>query len=122
MRTCLRDQPPVINTVPGAIEIQQLFENTEWVSQSGTPVAYAPHFQHQPLDGVPAKSVIIQFAKGDKSLPNPLTTAMLRAGDLKEYEAAERSPHGPSSPGGLFLHRCAGNGPAMHAGVPALEQ
>jgi hypothetical protein len=78
----LRDQPPVINTVPGAIEIQQFFENTEWVSQSGNPVAYAPHFQQQPLDGVPAKSVIIQFAKGDKSMPNPLTTAMLRAGGL----------------------------------------
>ncbi|HJY79776.1 MAG TPA: hypothetical protein VKK81_01650 [Candidatus Binatia bacterium] len=80
----LRDQPPVINTVPRAIEMQQLFENTEWVSQSANPVAYAPHFQRQPLDGVLAKSVIIQFAKGDKSMPNPLTTAMLRAGDLAD--------------------------------------
>jgi hypothetical protein len=87
----LRNQPAVINDVPGAIEIQQLFENTEWVSQSSNPVAYAPHFQQQPLDGVPAKSVIIQFAKGDKSMPNPLTTAMFRAGDLADRSTFYRN-------------------------------
>src|SRR5207247_4435363 len=35
----LRDQPPVINTVPGAMAIQEVLDNTEWVSQSGNPVA-----------------------------------------------------------------------------------
>jgi len=33
---------------------------------------------------VPAKSVIIQFAKGDELVPNPTTTALLRAGDLAD--------------------------------------
>jgi hypothetical protein len=80
----LRNQPPVINTVAGAIEIQEFLENTEWVSQSGNPVAYAPHIRKTPLEGVPAKSVIFQFAKGDQTIPNPTTTAILRAGDLAD--------------------------------------
>ena len=80
----LRNQPPVINTVPGATEIQEAFENTEWVSQPGNAVAYAPHIRKKPLDGVPAKSVIIQFARGDRTVPNPTTTAILRAGDLAD--------------------------------------
>src|SRR5262249_86704 len=78
----LRDQPAVVNTVAGAIEIQQVLENTEWVSQSGNPVAYAPHLRMDPLEGVEAKSVIVQFARGGQTVPNPTTTALLRAGDL----------------------------------------
>ena len=76
-------QSPVINTVAGAMAIQEVFENTEWVSQSGNPVAYAPHLRKAPLVGVPAKSVIIQFAKGDQ-LAGVGTTALLRAGDLAD--------------------------------------
>jgi hypothetical protein len=78
----LRDQPPVINTVPGAIAIQEWLEWVEWVQQSGDSVAYSPHLRKQPLAGVPAKPVIVQFAKGDQQVPNPATTALIRAGDL----------------------------------------
>ena len=77
-------QSPVINTVPGAMAIQEVLENTEWVSQAGSPVAYAPYLRRAPLSGVPAKSVIVQFAKGDMGAPNPNTTAILRAGDLAD--------------------------------------
>jgi hypothetical protein len=102
----LRNQPPVVNTVPGAIEIQEVIEHIEWVMQSD-PVAYAPHLRKAPLAGVPEKSVIVQFAKGDQSLTNPATTAMLRAGDLADRAtfyrherafaedlAVPRNPHG----------------------------
>ncbi len=80
----LRDQPPVINTVAGALDIQQVFEWSEWVMQAGNPVAYAPHLRKAPLLGVPPKQVIIQFAKGDKTVSNPTATALLRAGDLAD--------------------------------------
>ena len=80
----LRNQPPVVNTVAGAIAIQEVIENTEWVSQSGNPVAYAPHIRRSPLDGMDAKPVIFQFANGDQTVPNPTTTAILRAGDLAD--------------------------------------
>ena len=75
-------QSPVINDVAGAMAIQEVLDNTEWASQAGSPVAYAPHLRRAPLPGVPAKSVICQFAKGDLGAPNPNTTAILRAGDL----------------------------------------
>src|SRR5439155_1313348 len=75
----LRDQAVRIDTVPGAAAIQQVLDNTEWVSQSGNPVAYAPCIRKSPLNGVSAKSVILQFAKGDQTVPNPTTTAILRA-------------------------------------------
>jgi len=100
-------QSPVINTVAGAMPIQEVLEHTEWVSQSGNPVAYAPHIRKAPLAGVPAKSVIYQFAKGDQVTPNPATTAILRAGALAdratfyrhdlafaEYPSLPTIPHG----------------------------
>ena len=77
-------QSPVINNVSGAMAIQEVLDNIEWVSQAGSPVAYAPHLRRAPLPGVPAKSVIYQFAKGDLGAPNPNTTAILRAGDLAD--------------------------------------
>ena len=77
-------QSPVINNVSGAMAIQEVLENIEWVSQAGSPVAYAPHLRRAPLPGVPAKSVIFQFAKGDLGAANPNTTAILRAGDLAD--------------------------------------
>jgi hypothetical protein len=76
----LRNQPPVINTVPGAIEIQTVLERSEWIAQAGNPVAYAPYLRKAPLTGMSPKEVIIQFAKGDKTVPNPPATALLRAG------------------------------------------
>jgi hypothetical protein len=78
----LRNLPPLIDTVPGASAIQQLLEWSEWTSQSGNPVAYAPYLGAHPLDGVPAKSILLQFARGDKTVPNPTTSAIIRAGDL----------------------------------------
>ena len=55
-----------------------------WVTQSGNAVAYARHLRQEPLHGVPAKPVIVQIAKGDQSAPNPVTTAILRAGNLAD--------------------------------------
>jgi hypothetical protein len=75
---------PVSNTVAGAMEIQELFDNWAWVAQSGDAAAFAAHLRKYPLPGVPAKSVIIQFGKGDQTAPNPRITAILRAGDLAD--------------------------------------
>src|SRR6516225_6385587 len=104
-------QSPVINTVPGAMPIQEVIENIEWVSQSGNAVAYAPHLRKSPLAGIAAKSVIYQFAKGDQIVPNPATTAILRAGDLADRATFYRhdlafaeNPQLPTIPHG-FLTR-----------------
>src|SRR5439155_7474004 len=102
-------QSPVTNTVEGAMQIQEAFEHIEWVSQSGNPVAYAPHIRKTPLAGVPAKSVIYQFAKGDQIVPNPAATALLRAGDLADRATFYRhdlafaeNPQLPTNPHGFL--------------------
>jgi len=104
-------QAPVINTVAGAMQIQEVIEHTEWVSQSGNPVAYAPHLRRSPLAGIAAKSVIYQFARGDQIVPNPATTAILRAGALADRATFYRhdlafaeNPQLPTIPHG-FLTR-----------------
>jgi hypothetical protein len=80
----LRDQPPVLNTVPGAMDIQTFIDRAQWATQAGNPVSYAPYIRKQPLHGHVAKPVIVQFAQGDMTVPNPTTTAILRAGGLAD--------------------------------------
>lgn len=72
---------PVTNDVPGALAIQQALESARWV---GNPVAYAPLLRRAPLAGVPLKSVLIQFGKGDLIVPNPVATVIVRAGGLAD--------------------------------------
>jgi Bacterial Ig-like domain len=69
----LRDLPLLVDTVPGASAIQTLIDDTEWAQQSANPAAYAPFL---------TAPVIVQFARGDKTVPNPTATAILRAGGL----------------------------------------
>jgi hypothetical protein len=77
-------QSPVMNTVPGANAIQDYIEKRDWVNQAGNQVAYARYLRRAPLAGVRPKSVLILFGKGDQTLANPNTTALLRAGDLAD--------------------------------------
>jgi hypothetical protein len=69
----LRNLPPVVDTVPGASAIQQLIDRSEWVQQAANPAGYAP---------LVSRPIILQFARGDMTVPNPTTSAIIRAGDL----------------------------------------
>jgi hypothetical protein len=115
---------PVTNTVAGAAEIQQVIENGEWASQSGSSGAYAPYIRRRPLDGVTAKPVIIQFANGDRVVPNPSTTALLRAGDLADGATFVRTnlafPGGNPTPfpGNQILYPHAFMDQAIFPGLP----
>jgi hypothetical protein len=80
----LRDDAAIVNPAPGAMAIQEVIDNTEWVSQSGNPVAYAPYLRKIRLDGVPTRPFIIQSAKGDQTVPNPTASAIVRAGDAHD--------------------------------------
>ncbi len=80
----LRNQAPVINTVAGAMEIQDVLDHMKWASQSASSLACAPYLRKSPLAGVPAKAVLFQFNIGDQIATNPTTTAVLRAGDLAD--------------------------------------
>ena len=87
----LRNQATVINNVPGAMAIQQLLDRNEWAQQAGNPVSYAPFIRSNPLNGNSAKPVLIQFARGDQTVPNPTTTAILRAGKLADVAVQYRN-------------------------------
>jgi hypothetical protein len=86
----LPDEPIRVNDVAGAMEIQQAFDNMEWAAMSGDALAYMPHLRKAPLDGVPARPILVQFATGDQNVPNPITSMMLRAGDLADVTTQYR--------------------------------
>ena len=69
----LRNQPLVVDTVPGADAIQALLDNSEWAQQAGNPGGWAPFI---------SAPVIFQFARGDETVPNPTATRVIRAGNL----------------------------------------
>ena len=61
------------SVTPDQSAIQAVIDNLEWAQQAANPAAYAPFI---------TRPVIIQFARGDKTVPNPTASAILRAGHL----------------------------------------
>jgi hypothetical protein len=101
----LPDQPVKVTTVPGAIAIQNVFEMLEWLGIEGDPIAFAPHLKPSPLPGVPARPVLVQFARGDRTMPNPASSALIRAAGLQASTwmyrhdlAREKAPDLPADP------------------------
>jgi dienelactone hydrolase len=109
----LRNEPPRVNNVAGAMALQEYIDRSHWAAEVGDPVSYAPHVRKSPLAGMTAKSVIIQFGKGDQIVPNPTQTAIVRAGDLADrttffrtdlFYATQPRPLPPSIAPPLYPH------------------
>ena len=122
-----RDQPIVVNNVLGAMAIQQALDRFQWVQQAGNPVSYAQHIRKQPLPGNAAKPVIVQFAKGDQTVPNPTASALIRAGDLEDRATFYRNdlafalnPAVPKNPHTFLTN--IGNAAAAPYAVAAQQQ
>jgi len=81
----LRNQPPLVNTVAGAIAIQQYMDWREWAMQSGEQVAYAARLRTVPGNDAGVRGVLVQTAKGDVTQPNPAASRVIRAGGLEAY-------------------------------------
>ena len=80
----LPDQPVKVTTVPGAIPIQDMFERLEWLGMQGDPIAFAPHLRVSPLAGMPAaRPMLMQFARGDQTVPNPANSGLISAAGLQ---------------------------------------
>ncbi len=123
----LRDQPPVVNTVPGAMRIQRTLDRFQWVQQAGNPMSYAAHMRKQPLPGNGPKPVLVQFAKGDQTVPNPTSSALVRAGDLLDHTVYYRhdlafagNPALPKNPHTFLTN--LGNAAAAPIAVAAQQQ
>ncbi len=87
----LRNQPITTSAVPGAMAIQQVIENMRWVAQLVDPVAFAPYLRAAPLPGNAAKRVLLIVAKGDRTVPNPTSTAIIRNGNLADCTTLYRA-------------------------------
>jgi hypothetical protein len=90
----LPGETPVREPAAGALDIQAYFDRAEWLSQPANPVAFAPYLRLAPLQGVGAKAVLYQWATGDRTVPNPTTAALLRAGLLQPASSLYR--HDPA--------------------------
>jgi hypothetical protein len=98
--------PLLVDAVPGASAIQAVIDNTEWAQQAANPAAYAPFL---------TRPVILQFARGDKTVPNPTTSAIIRAGNLRARTTLFRNDltaplFGTSSNPHTFLTNVSGPG------------
>ena len=80
----LRDQPPLVNTVPGSVAIQRVIDRTRGPSRSPARVAFAPLLRRAPPPGVPARPFVHQFARSDRAAVNPGTGETVRAGDFAD--------------------------------------
>jgi dienelactone hydrolase len=86
----LPGEPAVKAPPAGALDIQDYFDRVEWLGQSANPVAFAPYLVRAPLGGGAARPVLYQWAVGDRTVPNPTTESLLRAGDLLRVSSLYR--------------------------------
>jgi dienelactone hydrolase len=113
----LRNLPPV-TAAPDETAIQQLIDRSEWAQQAGNPAAYAPHI---------TAPVIFQFARGDQTVPNPTTSAILRACGCADRATLYRNdlafalnPAVPKNPHGFITN--VGNAAAGPFALAAQQQ
>jgi dienelactone hydrolase len=85
----LPGEPSVKGPPAGALDIQEYFDRVEWLSQPANPVAFAPYLIQAPPGGQP-RAVMYQWAVGDRTVPNPTTESLLRAGDLAKVASLYR--------------------------------
>jgi dienelactone hydrolase len=83
-------EPPVAVPSPGALAIQAYFARAEWLQESADPSAFAPYLREAPLMLAGPRPVLIQMAVGDRTVPNPTTEQMIRAGALQPFVSLYR--------------------------------
>jgi hypothetical protein len=71
----LPNLPVRIVTTPGALAIQAKFERADWLGIPGDPLTFASRLLPRP--------VLAQIARGDRTMPNPASSALVRAGGFQ---------------------------------------
>jgi hypothetical protein len=87
----LRVDGPITAPASGALPIQEHLSLIEWLGRRADPVAYARHLRKTPLPGLEPAQVLVQFAQGDRVVPNPTTATLVRAGDLGDRTVLVRT-------------------------------
>ena len=86
----LRNQPPRVNTVAGAVEIQRVIDRIVWAHQAVNATAFAPLLRRALLPGVRARPFILQWARSDQVAVNPSAAELVRAGQFADRVAFYR--------------------------------
>ncbi len=86
----LRRQPVSFLTMPGARELQDFWDRTEWLENPGAPHSYGRHLRSATLPGVGIKRVLFQMAVGDQVAANPSTSRLIRAAGMREQTSLYR--------------------------------
>ena len=89
----LRADPPMTKPAAGAIQLQELFGNTNWFDRPGSPETFAPLLRDRPLPGSARKDLIFQTAFGDHTVPNVTAGILYRAGNLFDVVTIYRNDH-----------------------------
>ena len=80
----LRDQPPLVNVVPGAVAIQRVADHIVWATQSIDTLTFVRLLRRAPPPGVPARPFVMQWGRSDQFVPNPMTSEVIRACDCAD--------------------------------------
>jgi hypothetical protein len=94
----LRNDPPKVIEHRGALELQELFAQTNWYDRSGSPETFAPRIRLRP-DPAWARSpkeFAFQTAYGDGTVPNPTSATLYRAGEVFDRVALYRNDKSPT--------------------------
>ena len=86
-----RDRADLFSTFTGALAIQEYLARVEWLGRRADPVAYARHLRRAPLPGIDPAHVLVEYALGDRVVPNPTTAALVRAGALGDRTVVVRT-------------------------------
>jgi hypothetical protein len=112
--------------VDGAIAIQIVLDRIEWVRQSATVIGSVRHLRKEPLEGLPIKPILVQFAKADQQSADVSIVDILLAGDLlgratyyRHDVAYAENPALPKSAHG-FTFGFAGGGTGANLDAPGV--
>jgi hypothetical protein len=83
-------EPPVTAPAAGSLAIQAYLDRAEWLQQSADPSAFAPYLRTVPLMAAGPRPVLVLMAVGDRTVPNPTTEQIVRAGDLETFRSIYR--------------------------------
>jgi len=79
-----RDEAPRVDGIPGASNIRGYIDRLRWRMQSAEATAFISRLRRDPPQGVSVRPTLLWMARTDQTSPNPTTSELIRAGDLKD--------------------------------------
>jgi hypothetical protein len=80
----LRDTPPLINDVGGAMAIQRLWDRIEWRGQTGAAAVFVGKLRKATPSGVTARPFYILIGRGDQTVPLVESATMIKETGLED--------------------------------------